>query len=342
VKPSTRKKSTRLRLLRLGTRGSPLARTQSEWVARRLGELQPGLRVELVIIRTSGDRFSTQINSGLKPPDPYGGDAALSAKGETARSEDGGPLAAANVKAMFVKEIESALLKGKVDLAVHSSKDLPADLAPGLCIAAYPERELPFDVFLGQEGAVRWTGLRRGAVIGTASLRRGLQLAQFRPDLRFVPIRGNVHTRVRKMRAGEADGVILAAAGLRRLGLEDLIQEVLSPEVVVPAPGQGALAVEAASERTDILAFLSRLDHGPTRIAVETERALMHKVGGGCATPLGAFAALDGDRLFLRVFGSDPKGLRPLRLSGRSGLSAAERDFMVDDLAGRLLKGIKV
>jgi len=201
------------RELVIGTRGSALAIAQSEWVAAAIRRARPGLAIRIERIRTTGDRMA---------------DA---------------PLAAAGGKGLFVKEIEEALLDGRIDLAVHSLKDVPAEVPAGLALGAFPEREDPRDVVVTRGGGPLGR-LPEGAMVGTGSLRRQAQLLEARPDLRIVPIRGNVDTRLRKLDAGEVDAVILAAAGMRRLGLDARITEFLPPDRMVPAIGQGALAIE--------------------------------------------------------------------------------------------------
>ncbi len=273
----------------MGTRGSPLALAQSGALVRDLIALTPGLEVETVIIKTSGDLFSA-------------------AKPDAAEAPAGG-------KGLFVKEIEEALSAGRVDFAVHSSKDLPAVLAPGLEIAAYPRRADPRDVFIGKPG-LSWTALGPGHKVGTASLRRRVQLLAARPGVETVPMRGNVDTRLRKLSEGLCDGIILAAAGLERLGRSDVAREPVPVEVILPSPGQGALAVEVRSDRAEIVKTISTLDDPRTRREVELERAFLSAVGGNCATPLGAFArvAADGSAV-LEVFWSRPDGTGATRLT---------------------------
>lgn len=299
--------------LRYGTRGSALAVAQSDWAARALEAANPGLTLERVVIQTSGDRFSISPEAQRAAPDP-----------------------ASNVKAMFVKEIEDALLSGAIDVAVHSTKDLPAELPKGLAIGAYPEREDPRDVFIGPDGNADWSGVPEGACIATSSLRRRIQLGMARPDLRFSVIRGNVDTRLRKLKENGLGGLVLAQAGLNRLGLK-VAREALPIEVMVPAPGQGALAIEARSDRADVMKVLARLDHAATRAAVECERALLKAVGGGCLTPFGAFAELKGGELSVDAFWSDPEGRHPVRRSARCAAEKRAVDGLVLRLSQDLL-----
>ncbi|MDE2312734.1 MAG: hydroxymethylbilane synthase, partial [Elusimicrobia bacterium] len=255
------------RTLKMGTRGSALARAQAGQIAKALSRLHPGLEIEAVVIETSGDRFA----SG-RFQEPAGG-------ADTAQG----------VKGLFVKEIEQALLEKRVDFAVHSAKDLPERTAPGLIIGAYPEREDPRDVFVGSPG-VSWTGLPQGARIGTSSLRRKLQLLAARPAAAVVPLRGNVDTRLRKISAEGLSGIILAAAGLRRLGKTEVLAEPISTDEMVPAPGQGALAVEIREDDRALKDILAPLGHPQTRTEVECERTFSAAAGGGCSAPVGALA----------------------------------------------------
>ena len=244
--------------LRAATRGSALARWQADTVARLLG--QP---VEMVIISTTGDQ---------RPDIPI---AALGGQG------------------VFVKEVQAAVLEGRADFAVHSAKDLPSAPAPGLTIAAIPERGDPRDALVG----ATLDGLRPGALIATGSVRRRAQLAWLRPDLTFTGLRGNIDTRLTKIPSGGA--VVMAAAALQRLGREDRIAQILEPTLMVPQVAQGALAVECREDDTATQAALAPLDHGPSRTAVTAERAFLAILGGGCDLPVGAFARLADGRLEL-------------------------------------------
>jgi hydroxymethylbilane synthase len=266
--------------LRIGTRGSRLALAQAEWLRRRLEDLRPRMATELVVIRTSGDRF-------------------LSA-----------PLATMGGKGLFVKEIEEALVRGEIDCAVHSMKDLPLELAPGLEIAAVPRRANPYDVVVTrQPGGL--AGLADGARVGTSSLRRAALLRSLEPRLAVVPLRGNVDTRLRKLEAGEIEALLLAAAGLERMGIEPPHLMACDAEHFVPAIGQGALAVEA--RRDAPLPALAAIDDAESRIAVETERALLAEVQGSCVTPLAAHATLTDGELTLRGLIAAPDGSRIVR-----------------------------
>jgi hydroxymethylbilane synthase len=206
------------------------------------------------------------------------------------------PLYQAGGKGLFIKELEVALLEGRADLAVHSLKDVPMQLEAGFALVAIGEREDPRDAFVSNRFQ-RIDELPRGARVGTASLRRACQLRARRPDLQVETLRGNVGTRLRKLDAGEFDGILLAAAGLIRLGLADRIRELIEPDVSLPAVGQGALGFEARADRSDVAELLRVLDHLPTRQRVTAERAMSRALGGSCNVPLGAHAVLDGERL---------------------------------------------
>ncbi|MEW5722723.1 MAG: hydroxymethylbilane synthase [Thermodesulfobacteriota bacterium] len=263
----------------LGTRGSALALIQAGWVKSRLEARRPGLTVELSLIKTKGDRI-------------------LDA-----------PLAKVGGKGLFVKEIEDALLAGRVDLAVHSMKDVPVQLPPGLTIACVPEREDWRDVLVTGRGG-HLDGLRRGARVGTSSLRRRAQLLHRRPDLEIVPLRGNLDTRLRKLAEEGLDAIVVAAAGLWRMNLQDRADQFLGPDLMVPAIGQGALGLEVRADDARVLELVSFLDHGPSRVAVAAERAYLETMEGGCQVPLGALATLEDGRLDLIALVADPDGVR--------------------------------
>jgi hydroxymethylbilane synthase len=291
--------------LRLGTRGSALAVCQTEWVAAELCRLTPGLPVEVVRIRTSGDRIQ------------------------------GRPLAEIGGKGLFVKEIEEALREGRIDAGVHSMKDLPANLAPGLAIVAVPPREDVRDVLIATtSGGLR--GLARGARVGTGSLRRKVFLRNARPDLDVVAMRGNIDTRLRKWRAGEIDALVLARAGLRRLELEIAEAHDLSTEEMLPAIGQGALAVEAKSE-SRWRDLLTRLDDRQAAAATAAERAFLAAMGGDCTTPVAALAKVERATLYLAAAVGDPLGLRLVRgaRSGGADEAAAVGIALAEELLAR-------
>ncbi|MDH3212773.1 MAG: hydroxymethylbilane synthase [Myxococcales bacterium] len=268
--------------LRVATRASDLALSQSRLVAQRI-ERELGVRTELVPLKTTGDRLL---------------DVSLAAFGG---------------KGLFVKEIEEALLSGRADVAVHSAKDLPAAVPAGLALVAFPERVDPRDALVARERGARVDALPRGARVGTGSLRRTAQLRAHRPDLEIVPLRGNVPTRLRKLETEALDAVVLACAGLERLDLAARIDERIAPEILLPAVGQGTLALEARSD--DPLARdLAALNHEPTATSVAAERAFLIGLAGDCTVPLAAFAeAADGDGLRLRALLAASDGGRILR-----------------------------
>ncbi|HEY6342275.1 MAG TPA: hydroxymethylbilane synthase [Bryobacteraceae bacterium] len=259
----------------IGSRGSALALWQARYVAARLESL--GVETRIEIIRTTGDKIQDV------------------------------PLAKVGGKGLFTKEIEEALLAGGIDLAVHSMKDVPAELPAGLTLAAIPEREDPRDAIVGAPLIAEKE--RTAKKIGTSSLRRAAQLRALRGDVEIETLRGNVDTRLRKLDEGRYDAIVLAAAGLRRLGWEDRIREWIPVEIMCPAPGQGALAIETrvTGEAREIA---RRLDHAETRRAVEAERAFVAILGGGCQLPIGAYAVLEGGAIHLRAVVASPDGSR--------------------------------
>jgi hydroxymethylbilane synthase len=260
--------------LRIGTRGSPLALAQTGLVAAALE--RRGVAVELVTIRTSGDVAT-------------------------------GSLAAIGGKGLFVKEIEEALLRGRIDVAVHSLKDLPATLPAGLAVVATPPRADPRDVVVSASGR-GLAGLRAGCRVGTSSLRRRAQLLAVRPDLAIVEMRGNVDTRLKKLAQAEVEAVLLAAAGVARLGLAPAGLVELDPSDFVPAIGQGILALEARVDDADVLALLAPLDDAATHAAADAERAFLAAVGGDCRTPLAAHARIAGGLLVMRALVAETDG----------------------------------
>ncbi len=290
----------------MGTRGSALALAQSSMAARALEKLNPGLRVETVVIKTTGDLFGA--------PSP-----------EVAKTLPQG------AKGLWIKELEEALLDKRVDFAVHSAKDLPALLAAGLSIAAYPEREDPRDAFVARPG-LNWAEVKAGARIATSSLRRHLMLNAAKPGVAVLPLRGNVDTRLRKLAEGEYDAMVIALAGLKRLGRLDVPHEPLDVKVMLPAPAQGALALEVKSSRHDVAQIVSKLDHQATRRCVEFERAFLGAVGGGCGSPVGAYAQLRGEGVLFEGFFAHEGAKAGKRVAGLCG-DAARREAFVLDLA---------
>jgi hydroxymethylbilane synthase len=283
--------------LRIGSRGSQLALWQANHIRALLRER--GHEVELEIIKTTGDKIT---------------DVALAKVG---------------TKGMFTKEIEEALAEGRIDLAVHSLKDLPTEVPPGFEIAAITKRENPRDVFCSRKYK-SIEDLPRGARIGTSSLRRQAQLKAVRPDLDIYPLRGNVDTRLRKLEGGEYDAIILAAAGLNRLGKTELVRQIIPADVMCPAAGQGALGIEIRAGDSVTRKHLAFLDDAAARATTTCERALLNKLGGGCQVPIGAFAELRNGRLHLEAIVADPDGTKVLRES-RDGTDPVQLGESVGD-----------
>jgi hydroxymethylbilane synthase len=290
--------------LRIGTRGSPLALWQAHYVADRLRPLAAPRPVELVEIETAGDRIR---------------DVAL--------SQIGG-------EGVFTKEIQRALLAGTVDVAVHSLKDLPTQPVTGLVLAAVPPRGPTGDAFVSRRHA-RFDDLPSQATVATSSLRRRSQALHRRPDLNLVSIRGNVETRLRKLDEQNLDGLILAQAGLERLALAGVITEILDPQWMLPAVGQGALGLECRTDDPTTLALLAPLNDFPTRQAVLAERALLRGLGGGCLVPIGAAGVVRDDRLSLRGAVLSPDGMH--RVADEIAGLAAEAEMLGRRLAEVLL-----
>ncbi len=277
--------------IRIATRKSPLAKWQANHVADLLRALEPGLQVELHELMTRGDKILEV------------------------------PLAQVGGKGLFVKEIEDALLNGDAQIAVHSMKDLPAIVAPGLVVAAIPAREDPRDALCSP----KWKTLEnlpRGARIGTSSLRRSAQLKAIRPDLQMEVVRGNVQTRLNKASEG-LDAVVLAYAGLRRLGLAEHATQVLSPEQMLPAVAQGALALEARADDAVTLARLAKLDDPETRFRVEAERGFLARIEGGCQVPIAGHATVSGGQVHLRALVASLDGTRVIRGERRGPVAEA-------------------
>jgi hydroxymethylbilane synthase len=263
--------------LRLGTRGSALARRQSEIVAEALRSALPEVEIETIEVRTEGDRRQ---------------DLSLELMGG---------------QGVFVKEIEQQLLDGKIDLAVHSLKDMPSDLPEGLTLGALVPRGDARDALVSRGGLIL-KALPAGARIGSDSRRRAVQILAMRPDIEVVSIRGNVDTRLRKVDAGEYEAIALAVAGLERLGLLARATQIFSPAEVLPAPGQGAIAVECRVDDTDTLALLLRIDDATTRVVTGAERAFLRTMGAGCRLPVAAYATLEGDSLHLDAMIAEDNG----------------------------------
>ena len=270
-------------MLVIASRGSQLALWQARWVAAQLSAAGQESRIE--IIKTTGDKI-TDV-----------------------------PLAKVGTKGLFTKEIEEALLDGRADLAVHSLKDLPTELPEGLVLAAVPEREDPRDAVVGRKLAE----LAVGARVGTSSLRRAAQLRQLRPDLQVESVRGNLDTRLRKLDEGQYDAILLAAAGLKRLGWGDRIAEILPPEQMCPAVGQGALAIETRAG----FAQVAMLDHADTHTAILAERAVLAALGGGCQVPIGAYATVSEGRVLVLAIVAAPDGTQVIRAEAEGGEAQA-------------------
>lgn len=263
--------------IHIGSRGSQLALWQANYVKSALASCHPSLSVEIVTIKTTGDKI-------------------LDA-----------PLARVGGKGLFVKEIEEALLSGKIDLAVHSMKDMPSALPEGLCIGAVPEREIPADVLISRDGR-KLSDLIGRARIGTGSLRRAAQLKHVRPDTEIVPLRGNLDTRLRKLETERLDAIVLAAAGVKRLGLQDRISEYLDTSVMMPAVGQGALCIETRQNDTAVLEIVDALDHPHTRTAVLGERSFLKRLDGSCQVPIAGIGTLNEGRFVLQGLVADLEG----------------------------------
>jgi hydroxymethylbilane synthase len=278
-----------MKKLTVGTRGSALALRQTESVVDVLKALHPGLEIEVRVIKTGGDKILDV------------------------------PLVDIGGKGFFVKEIELALLRGEIDFAVHSMKDLPTDMPDGLCIAAVPERLDPSDALVTKGSLL--ADLPTGARIGTGSLRRRAQLLNFRADLRISGLRGNLDTRLRKLDEGEFDGIVVAYAGLCRMGWADRATEKLPRQICLPAVGQGALAVQAREADVDIFEVL---DHAESRATVTAERSLMRALEGGCRVPIGALASIEGGILRLAGVVADPDGNRLVRGEATGGADDPE------------------
>ena len=260
---------------------------QANWIKEQLESQHPDIPVEIVIIKTSGDKIQDI------------------------------PLAKVGGKGLFVKEIEEALLKKDVDFAVHSMKDMPIKFPFALCIASVTKRENPFDALISRDN-IRLNDLPKGAKVGTGSLRRISQLLHYRPDLKLIPLRGNLETRIKKLETEGLDAIILAAAGLIRMGWDDKISEIISPEILLPAMGQGAVGIETRKHDVDNQILLADMDDENTHLALDAERAGVYRLEGGCNVPIGAFATIEGDEMTLRglVASLDGKTLYKKELKG--------------------------
>ncbi|HAK36628.1 MAG: hydroxymethylbilane synthase [Nitrospinaceae bacterium] len=289
----------------IGSRGSQLALWQANWVKSELERINDNVEVSIQIIKTSGDKIQDV------------------------------PLAKIGGKGLFVKEIEEALLAHEIDIAVHSMKDVPMKLPRELQIAVVTERESPLDALISKNGE-KIADLPEGATVGTSSLRRSSQLLRYRPDLKIEMLRGNLDTRLKKLDEGQYDAIILAAAGLNRLGWADRITEEISREILLPAMGQGALGIETRINDVDVQKFICDLDHEATHWAVDAERAFVDILDGGCQVPIGAYATVDGREITVRglVAGLDGKTIYQLDKTG----PVYDADKLGRELGNELLK----
>lgn len=296
------------KVLKIGTRGSALALAQTQQVIAQLKNLHPELIIQIVTIKTSGDQFKGKL------------------------------LAEAGGKGLFVKEIEEALLKGEIDLAIHSLKDLPGQLPKDLTLACFPKREDPRDCFLSPKYK-KFEDLPAGAVIGTGSIRRRLQILAKRPDLKCEPIRGNVDTRLRKLGDENYDALILAAAGLKRLQRETVICEYFEPEFFIPAVGQGILAIEIHKSNEVLADFLKQaLADEPTAVAARAERIFLQTIGGDCFTPMGGYATVAKQSVRLLGWLASPDGTKQVRRNQSGPIDNPEK--LGQELAGGILDAI--
>jgi len=278
--------------LRLGTRGSKLALWQAECVAGEIHKILPELNIETVIIKTTGDKIL---------------DVALSKIGD---------------KGLFTREIENSLLAGEIDLAVHSMKDLPSFLAPGLTLGAVLKRENPQDVLISHKNYTL-ASLPRHGLVGTSSLRRIAQLRALRPDLRMVDLRGNVETRIKKMQEQDLDGIVLAYAGVKRLGFSGQISEIINTDLMLPAVAQGAIAIELRAEDYETYKIITPINDHHTNLATKSERALLRELEGGCQVPIASLAQIKGDTIHLEGLVASMDGQRLIKGSQSGHLDQA-------------------
>lgn len=280
-----------MRHIRIASRASRLALVQSNYIRDLLRKLAPDVEISIIKISTKGDRDKSDF---------------------LYKSESMG---------FFTSEVEGAILDKTADIAVHSLKDLPTTLASGLIVAAIPQRESPADALVASKQVASIEDLPQGATVGTSSLRRIAQLKHYRNDLNCVPLRGNVETRVNKVLSGQIDAAIVACAGLNRLGLADNISAILPPQDFIPAPAQGALAVQIRVDDNELAQLLTQIDHQPTRIAVEAERTVLAAMHGGCSIPLGVYARLIDEQLKIDAMIADIDGKTLIRRSGSCPVS---------------------
>jgi len=304
------------RKIKIGSRGSPLALWQANWIKGQLEKQYPDIPVEIVIIKTSGDKIQDV------------------------------PLAKIGGKGLFVKEIEEALLRKDIDFAVHSMKDMPIKFPYALCIASVTKRENPFDALISKNN-IKLDELPKGAKVGTGSLRRISQLLHYRPDLDLIPLRGNLDTRIKKLKTEGLDAIILAAAGLIRMGWEDKISEIIDPEILLPAMGQGAVGIEARKSDVDNQILLADLDDENTHLALDAERAIVTQLEGGCNVPIGAFATIEADEITVQglVASLDGKVLHKQVIKGNKvqavKLGKELGEALIDMGGGEIMNKIK-
>jgi hydroxymethylbilane synthase len=298
-------KVKKMRILRIASRGSKLALVQSNYIRDLLENLSDVLQISIVKISTKGDRDKSDF---LYKTDSMG---------------------------FFTSEVENALLDGKADIAVHSLKDLPTASTKGLIVAAIPQRESVADALIASSEVSSIAALPTGATVGTSSLRRIAQLRRLRSDIKCVPLRGNVETRISKVSTGQVDAAIIACAGLNRLGLSDKISAVLSPKEFLPAPAQGALAVQIRDDDNELSELVSKLDDKNTRIAVEAERCVLSSMHGGCSIPLGVYSQISNDSLTINAVISELDGGKYIERSARSQIDKANK--CAKELAQELL-----
>jgi hydroxymethylbilane synthase len=293
------------RVFKVGSRASTLAMTQTEYVLGLIRQTHPGVRCEVISVTTAGD-----------------------ADRVTALSRLGG-------RGLFTRKIEQELLDGRIDLAVHSAKDLPSTMTDGLTIGAVPPRERCEDVWIARDGQP-FAGTRHGAVVGTGSPRRRAQILRLRPDFEMKEIRGNVETRLRKLREGQYDALVMARAGLRRSGLENEITEVFSTAHVLPAAGQGALLVQRRGDDADVLRILASLDDSTSHLCLLAERELLARLGAGCSAPVGCLATVSGDAIKLAAVVLDAEGTKAVRAEASGAVTTGYRP-LVEQVAESLL-----
>jgi hydroxymethylbilane synthase len=294
-----------MRHIRIASRASKLALVQSNYTRDLLLNLSLGADISIVKISTKGDRDKSDF---------------------LYKSESIG---------FFTSEVENAILSNQADIAVHSLKDLPTTIAPGLIVAAIPKRESPADALVTSSQTASIADLPAGATVGTSSLRRIAQLKHQRDDLNCVPLRGNVETRVNKVLSGQVDAAIVACAGMNRIGMSDKISAVLPPNVFIPAPAQGALAIQIRTDDSELAELLSRINDDPTRIAVEAERTVLAAMHGGCSIPLGVYSHIEGDTITIDAMLSDFEGKRYIKQSQSAHISDA--NACAAKLAGEML-----